>query len=433
MELSKAVYSLVLDAGPILKNEPSISSLRAQSEMIFTVPSVIDEIRDASARSRIETTLLPFMTLRSPAPQSLKLVADFSRKTGDFELLSRTDLQVLALAYELECERNGGDWRLRRVPGQKALNGPLPAKQALVEAKGAQPPAIETSDTTRQADAPKAQQVLTQSPAIEPDEQEIVEATAPGKLSQVTIEDLNLTEENWARAPDARGDSNSDVREQEDSDSDGWITPSNIKKQKSKDDNASLAPVHMAKPMQVATLTTDFAMQNVLLQMNLNLLSSSLMRVRHLKTFVLRCHACFQITKEMGKQFCPRCGKPTLLRASCSTTENGEFKVHLKRNMQWNTRGDRYSIPKPINGSSSGKTNVGGGGKGGGKGGWGQGLILAEDQKEYVRAMEGNTRKKQRDLMDEDYLPSIMTGDRNTGGGRPKVGAGRNVNSRKRG
>jgi hypothetical protein len=40
--------------------------------------------------------------------------------------------------------------------------------------------------------------------------------------------------------------------------------------------------------------------------------------------------------------------------------------------------------------------------------------------------------RRERDLMDEDYLPSILTGERNKTGGRVRVGAGRNVNSRKR-
>ncbi len=86
-------------------------------------------------------------------------------------------------------------------------------------------------------------------------------------------------------------------------------------------------------------------------------------------------------------------------------------------------------MPKPTAGTASGKVGTG---KGGGKGGWGQELILAEDQKEYVRAMQGESRRKERNLMDEDYLPSILTGDRGRTGGRPKVGAGRNVNSKKR-
>jgi RNA-binding protein NOB1 len=41
-------------------------------------------------------------------------------------------------------------------------------------------------------------------------------------------------------------------------------------------------------------------------------------------------------------------------------------------------------------------------------------------------------RGKKMDLMDRDYLPGILTGDRNREGGRTKVGAGRNVNSKRR-
>lgn len=121
-------------------------------------------------------------------------------------------------------------------------------------------------------------------------------------------------------------------------------------------------------------------------------------------------------------------GKPTLTRVSCSTNQKGEFKIHLKKNMQWNHRGDRYSIPKPVPGSAHGKV---GQGKGGGKGGWGQELILAEDQKEYQRAVNRSNGKKETGLMDEDYPPGILRGERRRVGGRPKIGAGRNVNSKR--
>jgi len=57
---------------------------------------------------------------------------------------------------------------------------------------------------------------------------------------------------------------------------------------------------------------------------------------------------------------------------------------------------------------------------------------LAEDQKEYINAMTTSKRKKEKNLMDEDYLPGILSGDRGRAGGRTKVGAGRNVNSKKR-
>jgi RNA-binding protein NOB1 len=116
-----------------------------------------------------------------------------------------------------------------------------------------------------------------------------------------------------------------------------------------------------------------------------------------------------------------------LTRVSCSTNANGEFQIHLKKNMQWNNRGNKYSVPKPVTGSASGRVI-----EGGGKGGWGQDLILAEDQKEYVQAMSRQKRAKERDLMNEDFLPSLLSGDRTRDVTRPKVGAGRNVNSKKR-
>lgn len=130
----------------------------------------------------------------------------------------------------------------------------------------------------------------------------------------------------------------------------------------------------------------------------------------------------------MSKQFCPSCGQPTLTRVSCSTDSGGNFTLHLKKNFQYNNRGNVFSIPKPTHGSASGKSNA----KGGGKNGWGKELIFAEDQKEYTKKLDEERRLKTRDIMDQDYLPSILGGARTSGGGRIKVGAGRNVNAKKR-
>ena len=439
MSTSKPIHTIILDTGPILKNDPALSTLLAKSEQLFTISAVISEIKDAYARSRVETTLLPFLTIRDPDIKSIKIVTDFARKTGDLGVLSKADISILALAYELECERNGGDWRLRRVPGQKGINGPVPKK----------------TDTLLNGDVLEGQaENLALDASVERKEslEEQPTVTVAGSSStapapaQVNQEDNNVDSLHSLHIVDPQADPNSnqtlenppsitditdtaDMSDSESSGSEGWITPSNLKRQQSKELDSSSVALTENKIMQVATITTDFAMQNVLLQMGLNLLSPSIQQVRHIKTYVLRCHACFEKTKDMTKQFCPRCGKPTLTRVSCSTNAKGEFQIHLKKNMQWNHRGDRFSIPKPVSGAANGKP---GQGKGGGKGGWGQELILAEDQKEYVRAMSGQSRKKEKNLMDEDYLPSILTGDRGRAGGRPKVGAGRNVNSKKR-
>ncbi|CAG7928243.1 unnamed protein product [Penicillium olsonii] len=409
---TKPVHTIVLDAGPILKNTPPLSTLLAQCEEIITTPSVVGEIRDPDARARVETLYLPFLKQRSPTPNSFNIVSEFARKTGDRSVLSRTDIEVLALAYEIECEKNEGDWRLRSVPGQKKINGRPPVKEA-PEATA------ESADVEAITEGVKETTVTDAQEAPKED----AEVAAPEETKELLEAAVEIADE---EAQEEEEEANDDA----DSDGGEWITPSNYKKRLAQDESGSATLTAASKTMQVATMTTDFACQNVLLQMNLNLLSTTtLQKIQHLRTFIKRCHACFLTTKEMNKQFCPRCGKDTLTRVSCTTTANGAFTMHLKKNMQWNTRGNVYSIPKPVAGTSNGKWKGGGGQRG-----WGQELVLAEDQKEYVRANaeEERRQRRERDLMDQDYLPGILTGERNRTGGRTKVGAGRNVNSRKR-
>lgn len=468
MGSNKSIRELVLDSGSILKNEPPVDTLLACSENLYTVPSVLSEIRDATARTRLEGLLKPFLKVQNPSAQSLQSVTEFAKKSGDFSVLSRTDLEILALTYELEVRFSDGKNHLRQLPGQRLPiskvkpqeRGPetsstsagveqssenVTAKAASPASTASQPPepsaldfaisedAIvqEVSDRSVDKDPPSSLPVKGEKVNEPPDEEVDDIASELGKTRIELQSDLPLAERDTA----AEHIPTSNIRrpidkDAEQEDEEGWITPSNLRKHQMKDTNGSTAAEAEPAQIGVACITTDFAMQNVLLQIGLNLLSPYLQRIRTLRTYILRCHACFQQVKDTSKQFCPRCGGATLTRVSCSTDAKGVFRIHLKKNMQWNHRGDRYSIPKPTSGSANGKVKKG---KGGGKGGWGQGLILAEDQKEYQRAVNGSgSRMKAKDLMDEDYLPSILTGDRSRPGGRPKVGAGRNVNSKKR-
>lgn len=461
-ETPKPVHTLVLDTGAIIKNEPTVSTLISKAEKLVTVPAIISEIKDETTRSRVETLLMPFLTVRQPSPASMKFVTDFARRTGDLPVLSKPDLQIIALTYELELERSGGDWRLRRAPGQKGLNGPFPAKEETkaesAEGQAQEAPAstaveapVESAKPSDEVSPPEQEtktevasdEQVTEQPKDVAEAATTEPATAEAEQSQESTKEVtdalaetslndkvaDQTQDQLQTEPTAKVDSaqnSAPSQEESDSDSEGWITPSNLKKKQAEHAKSDVADAYPQKTMEVAVLTTDFAMQNTILQINLNLLSSSMMRIRHVRSMVLRCQACFLVTKEMNKQFCPRCGKPTLTRVSCSTGTNGEFKIHLKKNFQYNSRGDRFSIPKAVAGAANGKV------KGGGKGGWGNGLILAEDQKEYERAVTSEKRHKERNLMDEDYLPGILTGDRNKSGSRIKIGAGRNVNSKKR-
>ncbi|KAL7896871.1 Nin one binding Zn-ribbon like domain-containing protein [Trichoderma sp. TUCIM 5745] len=423
----KPIHSLVLDTGPLIKNDPPASVLIAKAEKLYTLPNIISEIRDAATRSRVETTLLPFVTIRSPRPESLKFIADFAKKTGDYGVLSKPDMEVLALGYELEIERNGGDWRLRNTPGQKSVNGRPQAKQSTEEKEKP-----EQAEEAQQADSEQSAEAADQTESQPlPD----TEGQLSNDVQNLSLEASGSTEEQSEETPEAvenAAEPSAAAQPEEaseDSDEEGWITPSNLKKQQAKDSGANGTNDNAPpKTLQAAILTSDYAMQNVALRINLNLVTPSLSRITYLKTWVLRCHGCFNITKDMDKQFCPKCGQSTLTRTSCSTDQHGNFKIHLKQGFQWNTRGNVFSVPKPVHGSANGRLpkNVGG------KNNWGRDLILTEDQKEHTKALDEQRRQRKKDLMDDDFLPGLLTGHRSGTGGKIKVGAGRNVNSRRK-
>ncbi|KAJ4314751.1 20S-pre-rRNA D-site endonuclease nob1 [Neodidymelliopsis sp. IMI 364377] len=488
----KPIHSLILDTGPLIKNVVSISSIINSAEELYTTPAIISEIRDEATRMRVQTTLIPFLKVRNPSPASYDAVIAFSKKTGDHAVLSRQDLGILALAYEIHCERNKGDWGLRSVPKGPIKLRPEEAeeaqrqKEAKDAAKAAQEQAAlensqaeeddEWSTVTKgskksakkskgqnkknnkseqtqdamileqpateaapqqQAEKSLEQEVEQEQPMSLPSEEfgadvgrtsdSMQQPSEPAPATESLEQDLSSLAISSASEPQQQP--TPPASEDEDDDDGEWITSSNLPEHQVKDSTMQ-ADVRTQGPtqMDVATMTIDFAMQNVLLQMNLKLITTNMQRIKKLSSKVLRCHACFQIVKDMSKQFCPRCGGATLARVSCSTNAKGEFHIHLAKNYTYNKRGDRYSIPKPIAGTANTKWS----GLGGGKGGWGRDLILAEDQKEYTRQVEKDNKGKTRDLMDQDYLPGILTGDRGRAGGRPKVGAGKNANSKKR-
>lgn len=236
--LPKPVHTIVLDAGPILKNTPPLSTLVAQCEELVTTPAVVHEIRDPDARARVETLYLPFMKQRSPTPKSVNVLSEFARKTGDRAVLSKTDIEVLALGYEIECERNGGDWRLRSEPGQKGVNGKPPVKEEGKEKKEGE----ETQNKAEGAEVDAVTESLKETTLENGQSADEKEETAPAETEK-TEDDTATTQQN-----------------DEDDDSDGdWITPSNLKKRQIRDESASMSSVPEPKVMQVATMTTDFA------------------------------------------------------------------------------------------------------------------------------------------------------------------------------
>jgi len=143
-------------------------------------------------------------------------------------------------------------------------------------------------------------------------------------------------------------DNTLDGEEEEEEDDDaGWITPQSLA-------NTKVAPtVELgsvdAMPSVVA-MSFDFAVQNVLLQMGLFVVSSFGMLIREARSYALRCSSCFKITQSLQKKFCPNCGHPTLERAIVNVDADGNKTFSLLRRRPISLKGTVFPLPRPQGG-----------------------------------------------------------------------------------
>ncbi|KAH9833734.1 Nin one binding Zn-ribbon like-domain-containing protein [Rhodofomes roseus] len=476
---------LVLDAGPLL----SLSPLRGLAETYYTVPQVLDELKDKRAREHFQQLGLSAgvrIDVRGPDATSLAHVIQFAKKTGDYSVLSHADLCVLALTYALDVKEK----EQAKPTGENPQTQDESATSSA--AQGTQDKISSTEEHKHDAEVTESGTNDALDAETEADEEEPLESDTPssdsdgddtGEETKTDTHDEAAENDEQPREPldvelhpiqdqeeqpkDAPASSShppsstspsttpptttrptqappepiyDDPSDEEDGEGE-WITPSNVALHKSRALN--LLPSDDARKgkakqehIPVGCMTADFAMQNVLLQMGLGLVSVDGKRIERVKSWVLRCHACFKICKDNARKFCPSCGNPTLLRTSVTISSPNAgpntpaLQVHLKKNFQYKTRGTIYSIPTPKPGSA--------------KGGPGEGLILREDQLAWQRAKKRADGKREREerrmltaatrggigeggavlssWMDPDWVPEILS----AGAG----GKGRNMRSR---
>ncbi|RCI05671.1 Nin1 binding protein [Rhizopus stolonifer] len=385
---SSKLKCLVIDTNAIING----MSLRNMAEEFFTCPEVLYELR--SAHSREFLSRLPFeLQVMNPTEEAIKFVSEFSKKTGDFGVLSQPDLRVLALTYTLEKKENG-DANIRKEPLTTRPSGSLPSapppapyKKPVVE-KQVDEDGWEIATHSKKAPAKKQTPKKTTKQGLKKEEpvkqeSEKVEEEPVVKDSQEQIERVSESIEKLDIQPEQQQE------EDESSDEEGgeWITPDNVDEYKAAEIGVTADELRNKAAMAVGCMTADFAMQNVLLQMNLNLVSAGGYRVKKIRNSVMRCHACFTVTNDLEKKFCPKCGNATLQRVTCSTNSKGEISYHLKKNFQYRLRGTIYDIPPPKGGR---KVNN---------------IVLREDQREYIKATQRKQKKAVVDMFDPDFIP----------------------------
>ncbi|KAI0353035.1 hypothetical protein OH77DRAFT_1427806 [Trametes cingulata] len=453
-----ACKHLVLDAGPLL----SLSPLRGLSETYYTVPQVLDELKDKRAREHFERLGLSAgvrIEVKGPSTAALAHVIQFAKKTGDYSVLSHADLCVLALTYELDQREkeaaqnekaNGeasktqeGDVKQDVNPASEApevqanapANEPAGSEEQQEEAPGEVPEEVESNpdDVPPPSESEDgSEEDLEQREPLDVELRPVQDESAPGATPTPAVPSQTPDAAPVAgpSAPPAEDTPLYDDPSDEDDGEGEWITPSNVALHKSRaldllpSEGVGRKGKKQQEMIPVGCMTADFAMQNVLLQMGLGLVGVEGKRIERVKSWVLRCHACFKICKDNSRKFCPSCGNPTLLRASVTISSPNAgpntpaLQVHLKKNFQFKTRGTIFSIPAPKPGSA--------------KTGPGEGLILREDQTAWMRAKkraDGKREKEEKRMlnaasksaemgqgggivsswMDPDWVPEIMS------------------------
>ncbi|KAK7151770.1 hypothetical protein R3I94_008197 [Phoxinus phoxinus] len=431
------VEHVVADTGAFIKR----ASLHEFGRNIYTSKDVVDEIRDKPTKRSL--AFLPYkLNFKEPFPEYIRFVTEFAKKTGDYPSLSATDIKVLALTYQLETENVGTD-HLKKEPEktvemcstQRHPETPVGIAGFHLPSKSSGKPGtfVQRSPTTNEPRDPDSSQFNSfhfwrnPLPSIEADILEMLAAdaiTVTNKLESVDLsadsraaesEEHNGTkgDQHEEEGEQSNDDDYDAEEEEEDEDGGGWITPSNIKRVQM--DAGNWVP---SADVKVGCMTTDFAMQNVLIQIGLHVLSVNGMLIKNTRNYILRCHACFKTTTNMNKSFCPNCGHDTLKKIAVTVNEDTTMQMHFSRNPKvLNPKGKRHSLPMPQGGKHASNPH------------------LVEDQRFPQQRMSKKARQKT-DAFDPDYLAggspfsehdvysksaSLHLRDTQTGGGRRRT------------
>ncbi|OQS03607.1 RNA-binding protein NOB1 [Thraustotheca clavata] len=396
---------LVVDAGALIKQ----TDLSNVAENLWTTNDVLNEIKDSKAR-RFVARLPVELKTRDPSEKDLAAVSAFARLTGDFQFLSLTDLRIMALTYMFERETNGVE-HIRTKPkmaetvvsGVKSAvpqskircrylqsasgcrNGdacpfshnldddaiePEPLPKVNVPCKyfnseegcangdtcRFQHVKVEIPKTPKATEAQKTTEALKNTEAPKSTKApKTTESPVDTNEIQVQLEKTEIRDD--IRHADVKsrilsaGFAASSNAGADDDDGKNWVNVENSTQYTSSPFGTGTSVDQVDEKTKVGCITTDYSMQNVMLQMGLNLLSTDGMVIKRVKQWVLKCAACYKTTTELTRQFCPVCGNATLERVACSLDKDTEqLTLYTRANRPTKLRGTKFSLPMPKGG-----------------------------------------------------------------------------------
>jgi len=102
------------------------------SERIATIPLVREELED-EAGYRFDALEGSGMRIHIPDPETVERIERAARETGDEETLSRTDVRLLATAFELDATLVTDDYAMQNVAEKLDITVDVIAQEGIDE------------------------------------------------------------------------------------------------------------------------------------------------------------------------------------------------------------------------------------------------------------------------------------------------------------
>jgi RNA-binding protein NOB1 len=345
---AQGVSTVVLDAGAFITGA-QLTHFGPDCAYV-TTERVLAEVKDGNARRYLAT--FPFkITEVAVTEEALDAVSRFARFTGDYVALSRTDLEVIALHYMLEKRVHGSgriNLRPKEIPTHHARTRRQREVQVEVDANEPSP------FIAFESKAFGVNSYLSSSSSSSSPSSPRASADSADNNASVSIADVDVATDPAAASSAGATDPKEKSAPQAAADAeDDWINPDNIYLQRTNDDSIAKASKKTAQVEAASTVvcvTTDYAMQNVILQQGLRLMNVNGFAIKQIKIWKKVCYTCNTLVRDMSRQFCPSCGGNTLTRGSVRVSADGVLRYSTPYKKRFSKRGTKFTIPKPRGG-----------------------------------------------------------------------------------
>ncbi|GAB65312.1 hypothetical protein PCYB_053300 [Plasmodium cynomolgi strain B] len=380
--MSKHKY--VLDANSVIKCKDLLFS----NYDCYITEGVIKEIKDEHSRKRLNN-MMPLLTVAQAEERDVNFVKYFSKLTGDYDSLSEVDIDVIALTYMLHrmygdvSELNAAPMETIYKYDQVEFDYPEKADPGMDDLKredgvaggcdmldGSDSEAggsingsdAEGSGSIRESDA-VAGRSLHESDSNAGESLHESDSDAGGSLHGSDSDaggSINGSDSDAGGS--AHGDGSPEARrrirgcevikeevvqvaEEDDEEGGQWININNYYTQ-----NVDVNKKEKFTP-KVACVTTDYAMQNVIYQMGLNVITLDGFKINSIKLWGHICTSCYTFIKKTSLVFCSKCGNNNLRKVNVVVDNNLKKLVVKIPQFRVNTKNTIYSIPKKKNSS----------------------------------------------------------------------------------